>query len=95
MSLDSLLPEEDQMNRRMLEQPALNSSLMDRILESSNVRTAKRSVFIDQGWWYLSGILASQNAMTNKWLSEQGLLSIKDLWVKTHYPNKPKLQFAQ
>lgn len=58
-------------------------------------RTAKRSVFIDQGWWYLSGILASQNAMTNKWLSEQGLLSIKDLWVKTHYPDNPKLQFAQ
>ena len=60
-----------------------------------SVRTAKRSVFIDQGWWYLSGILASQYAMTNKWLSEQGLLSIKDLWVKTHYPDNPKLQPAQ
>ena len=57
-------------------------------------RTAKRSVFIDKGWWYLSGILASQNAMTNKWLSEQGLLSIKDIWVKIHYPVNPKLQFA-
>ncbi len=57
-------------------------------------RTAKRSVFIDQGWWYLSGILATQHAMTNKWLSEQGLLSIKDIWVGIHYPDKPKLQFA-
>ncbi len=30
--------------------------------------------------------LAAQHGMTNKWLEEQGLLSVKDLWVKLHYP---------
>ncbi len=29
--------------------------------------------------------LATQVGMTNKWLTEQGLISVKDQWVKIHY----------
>ena len=29
---------------------------------------------------------AVQAGMTNKWLSEQGLISVKEQWVKIHYP---------
>jgi RNA-directed DNA polymerase len=38
------------------------------------------------GPWAMSRRLAAQHGMTNKWLEEQGLLSVKDLWVKLHYP---------
>jgi hypothetical protein len=30
--------------------------------------------------------LATQASMTNKWLAEQGLISVKEQWVKIHYP---------
>jgi len=30
--------------------------------------------------------LAAQSGMTNQWLKEQGLISVKELWVKIHYP---------
>jgi RNA-directed DNA polymerase len=34
----------------------------------------------------LSRTLATQTGMTNRWLQKQGLLSVKELWVKIHYP---------
>ncbi len=39
-----------------------------------------------KGPWNLSRTLATQVGMTNKWLSNQGLLSIKEMWVNIHYP---------
>ncbi len=39
-----------------------------------------------RGPWHLSRTMATQAGMTNKWLSEQGLISVKDQWVKIHYP---------
>jgi RNA-directed DNA polymerase len=30
--------------------------------------------------------LATQTGMTNQWLMDQGLLSVKELWVNIHYP---------
>ena len=36
--------------------------------------------------WRLSRTMATQSAMTNGWLKEQGLISIKELWVSIHYP---------
>lgn len=39
-----------------------------------------------KGPWRLSRTLATQSGMTNKWLKDQGLLSVKELWVKIHYP---------
>lgn len=43
-----------------------------------------------KGPWHLSRTLATQTGMTNKWLKDQGLLSVKDLWVNIHYPAKAR-----
>jgi hypothetical protein len=39
-----------------------------------------------KGPWRLSRRLATQTGMTNKWLKDQGLLSVKELWVNIHCP---------
>jgi RNA-directed DNA polymerase len=39
-----------------------------------------------KGPWNLSRTLATQVGMTNKWLKDQGLMSIKEMWVNIHYP---------
>jgi RNA-directed DNA polymerase len=38
-----------------------------------------------KGPWHLARTLATQTGMTNQWLMDQGLLSVKELWVKIHY----------
>ena len=43
-----------------------------------------------KGPWRLSRTLATQTGMTNKWLKDQGLVSVKELWVKIHYPAKAR-----
>nr|WP_051310061.1 group II intron maturase-specific domain-containing protein [Desulfogranum japonicum] len=50
------------------------------------LRTAISVGLSRKGPWRLSRTLATQSGMTNQWLKDQGLLSIKDLWVKIHYP---------
>ncbi|WOD37265.1 group II intron reverse transcriptase/maturase [Nodosilinea sp. E11] len=35
-----------------------------------------------KGYWRLSRTLATQTGMTNEWLAQQGLISIRDLWMK-------------
>ena len=48
--------------------------------------TSKREAILTgisrKGYWHLSKTLATQTGMTNQWLAEQGLLSIRDLWLK-------------
>jgi RNA-directed DNA polymerase len=39
-----------------------------------------------KGPWRCARTLATQTGMTNQWLKDQGLLSVKELWVKIHYP---------
>lgn len=39
-----------------------------------------------KGPWHLSRTLATQSGMTNEWLKDQGLVSVKEQWVKIHYP---------
>jgi len=39
-----------------------------------------------KGYWHLARTLATQSGMTNSWLAEQGLLSVRELWVAVHYP---------
>lgn len=39
-----------------------------------------------KSFWHLSKTYATQLGMTNQWLKEKGLISIKDLWVNMHYP---------
>jgi RNA-directed DNA polymerase len=42
--------------------------------------------FSRKGPWRCARTLATQTGMTNKWLMDQGLLSVKELWVNIHYP---------
>ena len=39
-----------------------------------------------KGPWRLARTLATQTGMTNQWLKDQGLISVKELWVNIHYP---------
>ena len=52
--------------------------------------TSKRQAILTalsrKGPWHLARTLAAQTGMTNKWLYEQGLISVKEQWVKMHYP---------
>ncbi len=51
--------------------------------------TSKRQAIMTalsrKGPWHLARTLAAQVGMTNKWLTEQGLISVKDQWVKIHF----------
>lgn len=35
-----------------------------------------------KGYWRLSKTLATQTGMTNEWLEQQGMLSVRNLWMK-------------
>ena len=50
------------------------------------LKTAISAGMSRKGPWRLSRTLATQTGMNNQWLKDQGLLSIKDLWVNIHYP---------
>ena len=39
-----------------------------------------------KGPWRCARTLATQTGMTNQWLKDQGLISVKELWVNIHYP---------
>jgi RNA-directed DNA polymerase len=39
-----------------------------------------------KGPWKSARTMATQTGMTNQWLKDQGLLSVKELWVNIHYP---------
>ena len=40
-----------------------------------------------RGYWHLARTLATQTGMTNQWLSNQGLISVRDRWISFHYPS--------
>ena len=44
-----------------------------------------------KGPWKCARTLATQTGMTNQWLKDQGLLSVKELWVNIHYPTTVRL----
>ena len=53
----------------------------------------KAAIFVGlsrKGPWRLSRTLATQTGMTNKWLKDLGLVSVKELWVNIHYPAKAR-----
>ena len=39
-----------------------------------------------KGPWTCARTMATQTGMNNQWLKDQGLLSVKELWVNIHYP---------
>jgi RNA-directed DNA polymerase len=50
--------------------------------------TGKRQAILtalsSKSYWHLSRTLATQSGMTNDWLRRQGLISVRDLWMKAH-----------
>ncbi|WP_456473546.1 hypothetical protein [Desulfolithobacter sp.] len=52
----------------------------------TNLRQAISIGLSRKGPWRLARTLATHSGITNKWLKDQGLLSVKDLWVHIHYP---------
>ena len=50
--------------------------------------TSKRQAILtaisSKSYWHLSRTLATQTGMTNQWLRTQGLISIRDRWMKAH-----------
>jgi RNA-directed DNA polymerase len=50
--------------------------------------TGKRQAILtaisSKSYWHLSRTLATQTGMTNDWLKEQGLISVRALWMKAH-----------
>jgi len=50
------------------------------------LRRRLRMCYFKKGPWRLSRTLATQTGMTNTWLKDQGILSVKELWVHIHYP---------
>lgn len=48
--------------------------------------TAIRAGLNRHGPWAMARRLAAHSGLTNEWLKEQGLVSVKELWVKIHYP---------
>ncbi len=49
-------------------------------------KQTKMVVSSRKGYWKLSRTLATNMGMGNAWLEEQGLISLKEQWVKIHYP---------
>ena len=52
--------------------------------------TAISTAISRKGPWRLSRTLATQTGMTNEWLTGLGLLNVKELWCKIHYPASRK-----
>ena len=55
-------------------------------VQSCEPTNRKIAALSRKGPWHLARTLAAQTGMTNKWLYGQGLISVKEQWVKIHYP---------
>ncbi|MCG5493245.1 maturase [Ectothiorhodospira variabilis] len=59
-----------------------------RILHLLALGTPKRAAIwtgmSSKSYWHLSRSLGTQTGMTNDWLKRQGLISIRDQWMKAH-----------
>ena len=47
-------------------------------------RSAILTAISRRGYWHLARTLATQVGMTNAWLEQQGLISIRALWMTAH-----------
>lgn len=52
----------------------------------ANERLVIQTGLSRKGYWRLSRTLATNSGMTNRWLEEQGLASIREQWIRIHYP---------
>lgn len=51
----------------------------------TRIRTAVYLGLSSKGPYRLARTLATQSGMTNKWLEKQGLISVREQWIKFHY----------
>lgn len=56
----------------------------------TSLNTAISAGMSRKGPWRLSRTLATQTGMTNQWLKDRGLISIKEQWVNIYYPAKAR-----
>ena len=47
-------------------------------------RQAILTALSSKGYGHLARTLATQTGMTNQWLKSQGLISVRDQWMKAH-----------
>jgi len=47
-------------------------------------RQAILTALSSKSYWHLSKTLATQTGMTNDWLTSQGLISVRALWMRAH-----------
>ena len=67
----------------LLETVALRAYQGEFLKLGTYLRTAIFVAISRKGPWHLARTLATQTGMTNQWLKDQGLLSVKELWVNT------------
>jgi hypothetical protein len=53
-------------------------------------RQPERHTLSRKAPWRCARTMATQTGMTNQWLKDQGLVSVKELWVNIHYPAKAR-----
>ncbi|MFO8240055.1 MAG: hypothetical protein R6T90_03545 [Dissulfuribacterales bacterium] len=70
----------------ILGQDALEETTHELVKLGTSPRPAISIGLSRKGSYRLAKTLAAQPGMTNKWLKDQVLLSVKDLWVRIHYP---------
>ncbi len=62
----------------------------NRIRQLIKLGTGKHSAILAglsrKGYWRLSRTLSTHTGTTKAWLAEQGVISLKELWVHIHYP---------
>jgi RNA-directed DNA polymerase len=86
------IPEIDQWIRRRIRMCFIKqwrwcrTKVRELVKLGTNLRQAISIGLSRKGPYRLAKTLATQSGITNKWLKDQGLLSIKDLWVNIHYP---------
>ncbi len=86
------LPELDEWIRRRvricyLKQWRLTRTRIRHLLSLGASKTQAIPVGISsKGHWRLARTYATQLGMNNIWLKEQGLVSVRDLWIAFHYP---------
>ena len=86
------IPEIDQWLRRRVRMcywkqwPYVRTRVKNLLSMGTHPNVAIPMSFSRKGPWKCARTLATQTGMTNKWLKDQGLLSVKELWVNIHYP---------
>jgi RNA-directed DNA polymerase len=50
----------------------------------TRVDHAIRTAMSSKSYWHLARTLATQTGITDDWLASQGLINVRNLWMKAH-----------